>query len=184
MTDDSKTKKPADITPWVERYRPNSLEDISHQTEVVHTLQNAVTTGQLPHLLFYGPPGTGKTSVALALCKQLWHPSIWRRRVLELNASDERGIGVVRDKIKHFASLAVGSGQVSSSANKAFFTKNKADDTIQEDETKTYPNPPFKIIILDESDSITPDAQAALRRIIVSDHGIICDILHVIVVHY
>jgi replication factor C subunit 2/4 len=163
MTDDS--KKPADITPWVERYRPNSLEDISHQTEVVHTLQNAVTTGRLPHLLFYGPPGTGKTSVALALCKQLWHPSIWRRRVLELNASDERGISVVRDKIKHFASLAVGSGQVSSSNN--FFTKNKTnDDTMQEDE-KTYPNPPFKIIILDESDSITPDAQAALRRIIV-----------------
>jgi replication factor C subunit 2/4 len=174
MTDDSKTKRPADITPWVERYRPNSLDDISHQTEVVHTLQNAVATGRLPHLLFYGPPGTGKTSVALALCKQLWHPSIWRRRVLELNASDERGIGVVRDKIKHFASLAVGSGQVSSSANRAFFTKNKADDnTVQEeDETKTHPNPPFKIIILDEADSITPDAQAALRRIIVSDDDV------------
>lgn len=161
MTD---TKLAADITPWVERYRPQNLQEVSHQSEVVNTLQNGVTTGRLPHLLFYGPPGTGKTSVALALCRQLWHPSQWRRRVMELNASDERGIAVVRDKIKHFASLAVGSGQPST---KSFFTKNKSDEPMEEDE-KSYPNPPFKIIILDEADNITPDAQAALRRIIVS----------------
>lgn len=152
-------------TPWVERYRPKSLEDVAHQTEVVATLQNAVQTGRLPHLLFYGPPGSGKTSVALALCRQLWHPSQWRRRVLELNASDERGISVVRDKIKHFASLAVGQS-VSSSSKKNFFGGAQTETKEAEDE-KEYPNPPFKIIILDEADTVTPDAQAALRRIIV-----------------
>lgn len=163
MTDDSKPA--ADMTPWVERYRPKNLDEVSHQTEVVSTLKNAVNTGRLPHLLFYGPPGTGKTSVALALCRQLWHPSQWRRRVLELNASDERGISVVRDKIKHFASLAVGSGQPSS---KSFFTKKKDDVAMEEKDAGDYPNPPFKIIILDEADTVTTDAQAALRRIIVS----------------
>ena len=144
-----------------------------------------------------------KTSVALALCRQLWHPSQWRRRVLELNASDERGISVVRDKIKHFASLTVGAGSAggdsanaasSSSGGKGkqtgmtnFFAKakkpsssssSKASETAMDvdednDESKkmeeddSYPNPPFKIIILDEADTVTPDAQAALRRIIV-----------------
>jgi replication factor C subunit 2/4 len=176
-------------TPWVERYRPQSLQDISHQTEVVATLQNAVQTGRLPHLLLYGPPGSGKTSVALALCKELWHPSQFKRRVLELNASDERGISVVREKIKQFASLSVGSGvvhskTVSTSQKKNFFAGAKTDkenaangagvDAMEEDEvedvtaTKKYPNPPFKIIILDEADTVTSDAQAALRRIIVS----------------
>jgi replication factor C subunit 2/4 len=88
----------------------------------------------------------------------LWHPRDWNRRVLELNASDERGISVVRDKIKHFASLTVGN-----SNPKSFFAKK---DDANEDEKK-YPNPPFKVIILDEADTVTPDAQAALRRIIV-----------------
>jgi replication factor C subunit 2/4 len=117
-----------------------------------------------------------QTSVALALCRQLWHPSQWRRRVLELNASDERGISVVRDKIKHFASLSVGKAKPKSA--KSFFQKkttdgdneNNDDDAMQvdEDDENLYPNPPFKIIILDEADTVTPDAQAALRRIIVS----------------
>jgi DNA polymerase III delta prime subunit len=118
--------------------------------------------------------------VALALCRQLWHPSQWRRRVLELNASDERGISVVRDKIKHFASLSVGSSS-KTSASKSFFPKKQTDNEMdvdeesaaaaqqqqQDEEHHTYPNPPFKIIILDEADTVTPDAQAALRRIIV-----------------
>ena len=177
-----------DGTPWVERYRPKTLQDVSHQTEVVQTLQNAVQTGRLPHLLLYGPPGSGKTSVALALCKELWHPSQLKRRVLELNASDERGISVVREKIKQFASLSVGSGNTAAptaakkqKAAKNFFggaassTKQDKENSAnggQEDSNdnneKKYPNPPFKIIILDEADTVTPDAQAALRRIIVS----------------
>jgi len=140
---------------------------VSHQTEVISTLQNAVKTNRLPHLLFYGPPGTGKTSVALALCRTLWDPSQLHRRVLELNASDERGISVVRDKVKHFASLAVGH---SVRSNKNIFSgqKKKEDENtaIDEEEVRYYPNPPFKIIILDEADTVTPDAQAALRRII------------------
>lgn len=188
------TTKRNDGTPWVERYRPQTLQDVSHQTEVVQTLQNAVRTGRLPHLLLYGPPGSGKTSVALALCKELWPSSQLKRRVLELNASDERGIAVVREKIKQFASLAVGSSG-STTANKKsktttmsaknFFAasaKENAvntssgekdddnddnDEVMQQPQEKNYPCPPFKIIILDEADTVTPDAQAALRRIIV-----------------
>jgi replication factor C subunit 2/4 len=180
-------------TPWVEKYRPKDLTDVSHQTEVISTLKNAVETNRLPHLLFYGPPGTGKTSVALALCRELFDPSQLKRRVLELNASDERGISVVRDKIKHFASLAIGTSSsgnnksAASAKNKAFFTKkaktfneNNDNDKMDVDNddnnnvvatttdggTKKYPNPPFKIIILDEADTVTRDAQAALRRVI------------------
>jgi len=118
-----------------------------------------------------------QTSVALALCRQLWHPTQWRRRVLELNASDERGISVVRDKIKHFASLAVGNPSKKSVTS--FFQKKKGSATAAKGDNDDggdemdidndkYPNPPFKVIILDEADTVTPDAQAALRRIIVS----------------
>lgn len=164
---------PSGATPWVEKYRPKNLTEVSHQTEVVSTLQNAVKTNRLPHLLLYGPPGTGKTSVALALCRTLWHPSQLSRRVLELNASDERGISVVRDKIKHFASLSVG-GSVPVAPKKNFFHKkddnmeedNYDNDSDNEEQEQQYPSPPFKIIILDEADTVTPDAQAALRRII------------------
>jgi replication factor C subunit 2/4 len=176
-------------TPWVERYRPKDLTDVSHQTEVISTLKNAVETNRLPHLLFYGPPGTGKTSVALALCRELYDPLQMKRRVLELNASDERGISVVRDKIKHFASLAIGTSGTSGAneKSKSYFTSNakkSANDNENNDNankmdidnqdgtattkgtTKKYPNPPFKIIILDEADTVTRDAQAALRRVI------------------
>lgn len=83
---------------------------------------------------------------------------------MELNASDERGISVVRDKIKHFAALTVGQSGPTKK-KQSFF--QKSDDAMETNEVENYPNPPFKIIILDEADTVTPDAQAALRRIIV-----------------
>lgn len=95
-------------------------------------------------MLFYGPPGTGKTSTILALAKELFGPEMIKSRVLELNASDERGISIVREKVKNFARMQL--------TNPAPGYKQK------------YPCPPFKIIILDEADSMTQDAQSALRR--------------------
>merc|ERR1719359_2200287 len=96
--------------PWVEKYRPAKIEDVAQQEEVCSALQNSLATGELPNLLFYGPPGTGKTTVALALVQQFFGKD-WRSRVRELNASDERGIAAVREKVKTFAQLAIGSPQ-------------------------------------------------------------------------
>jgi replication factor C subunit 2/4 len=120
------------------------MDEIASQTEVVSVLRKALTSDNLPHLLFYGPPGTGKTSTILALARDLWGPVLSRSRILELNASDERGIAVVREKVKLFAKV----------------TANE--------KVPGYPCPPFKLIILDEADALTNDAQTALRRIIES----------------
>jgi replication factor C subunit 2/4 len=98
-------------------------------------------------MLFYGPPGTGKTSTILALAKSLFGPALYRSRILELNASDERGIAIVRDKVKNFARAQLSQPTGLDAAYRA-----------------QYPCPPFKIIILDEADSMTQDAQSALRR--------------------
>ncbi|KAG4392965.1 hypothetical protein GLYMA_04G246800v4 [Glycine max] len=122
--------------------RPKQVKDVAHQDEVVRVLTNTLETGSCPHMLFYGPPGTGKTTTALAIAHQLFGPELYKSRVLELNASDDRGINVVRTKIKDFAAVAVGTNQRKSG----------------------YPCPPFKIIVLDEADSMTEDAQNALRR--------------------
>lgn len=127
--------------PWIEKYRPNKLSEIAHQEDVVQTLQKTLETANLPHLLFYGPPGTGKTSTILAMARELYGPELWRDRILELNASSERGIDVIRHKVKSFARVAVGKQT-----------------------TPGYPCPPYKIIILDEADSMTNEAQSALRR--------------------
>eukprot|EP01083_Nonionella_stella_P154025 495729_1 len=134
--------KHREYLPWVEKYRPRNIDEISHQSHVVSTLKNALKSSNLTHLLFYGPPGTGKTSTILALSRQLYGPTLMKSRVLELNASDERGINVVRSKIKSFAQHTVNR-------------------TAKE---HGYPCPPYKIIILDEADSMTRDAQTALRR--------------------
>lgn len=95
-------------------------------------------------MLFYGPPGTGKTSTILALAEQLYGPNLMKSRVLELNASDERGISIIREKVKDFARTTVSKPS--------------------QQDLENYPCPPYKIIILDEADSMTNDAQSALRR--------------------
>ena len=124
---------------WVEKYRPSSLNQITTQHNVIESLRNGIKTKNIPHLVFYGGPGCGKTSTILALSKELFGPKNYSNRIIELNASDERGINVVREKIKMYAKQAV-----------------KQDDNI----------PPWKIIILDEADTMTSDSQFALRRII------------------
>ncbi|RNA30478.1 replication factor C subunit 5 [Brachionus plicatilis] len=122
--------------PWIEKYRPKNLGELISQDSIVETIQKFIKNDQMPHLLFYGPPGTGKTSTILACAKQLYSPSEFNAMVLELNASDDRGIGIVRDQIMSFAS------------------------------TKTIFKKGFKLIILDEADAMTNDAQNALRRIL------------------
>ncbi|KIK97081.1 hypothetical protein PAXRUDRAFT_137031 [Paxillus rubicundulus Ve08.2h10] len=134
------------LQPWVEKYRPKTIDDISAQEHTVAVLRKALSSTNLPHMLFYGPPGTGKTSTILALSRQLFGPDNFRERVLELNASDERGISIVREKIKGFARQTPRAQKSASDGN-------------------SYPCPPYKIVILDEADSMTQDAQGALRRI-------------------
>jgi replication factor C subunit 2/4 len=123
---------------WVEKYRPKTISDVESQEEIVKILSKSISTGDLPHLLFYGPAGSGKSSSIIALARDLFKDS-YKERVLELNASDERGIQVIREKVKNFASTSINT-QNSSCL--------------------------FKLIILDEADSMTYDAQSALRRII------------------
>lgn len=142
----------AQAKPWVEKYRPKKLEDVAAQEHAVTVLKRTLQTANLPHMLFYGPPGTGKTSTILALTKELYGPELMKSRVLELNASDERGISIVREKVKNFARLMV--------------SKPSAEDL------EKYPCPPYKIIILDEADSMTADAQSALRRTMETYSGV------------
>ncbi|MCS7130190.1 MAG: replication factor C small subunit [Archaeoglobaceae archaeon] len=122
-----------DFEIWVEKYRPKTLDEVVGQEEIVKRLKGYVERKNIPHLLFSGPPGTGKTATAIALTRDLFGEA-WRDNFIEMNASDERGIDVVRHKIKEFARTAPIGGA------------------------------PFKIIFLDEADALTADAQAALRR--------------------
>ncbi len=118
---------------WTEKYRPSVFDEIKGQQEIVSKVQAFVEQKNLPHLLFAGPAGIGKSTLALVTAKQMFGPE-WRQNFLELNASDERGIDVVRVKVKDFA------------------------------RTKAIGDVPFKIIFLDECDALTRDAQQALRR--------------------
>jgi len=118
---------------WVEKYRPKKLSEVIGQKVIVERLQAYARTRSMPHMLFAGPAGSGKTTCAIALARELYGDR-WRDNLIELNASDERGIEIVRGKIKDFARAA---------------SIGIAD---------------FKIIFLDEADSLTSDAQAALRR--------------------
>lgn len=126
--------------PWIEKYRPDVIDNISSQDEVKMMLKKTLETGDLPHLLLHGPPGTGKTSTVLAIAKQLFGPNVYRERVFELNASDERGISVVRNKIGTISKMSIGVRD------------------------ENYPCPNYRIIILDEADAMTNDAQSALRK--------------------
>lgn len=118
---------------WTEKYRPSKFSDVVGQSDTIKRIESLTNSLNIPHLMFAGPAGTGKSTLALIVVKELFKDT-WKENYLELNASDERGINIVREKVKDFA------------------------------RTKSLGNVPFKVIFLDEADALTPEAQQALRR--------------------
>lgn len=126
------------ITVWNEKYRPQKLNQIIHQSETIQVIKNLISKGNLPHLIFYGPPGTGKTSTILSICNEIFPDHIKHNRYFEFNASDDRGIKFIREKVKKISNFKI-----------------KPCENV----------PEIKIIILDEVDTLTDESQYALRRI-------------------
>ena len=122
-----------DSSIWTEKYRPKEFSEVFGQNDIIKRVESLTKAMNIPHLLFAGPAGVGKSTLALVVVKELFK-SAWKENYLELNASDERGINVVREKVKNFA------------------------------RTKSLGKVPFKVIFLDEADALTPEAQQALRR--------------------
>ena len=120
--------------PWVEKYRPKTVADVKGHAEILTVLKKFKGISRTPNLLFYGPPGTGKTSTILAMAKEHYGPNM-RDMVMEINASDERGIEVVTGRVKSFV------------------------------QTHSFSGLSVKLVILDEADALTAEAQSALRRI-------------------
>jgi len=118
---------------WTEKYRPDSFDGIVGQEEIIKRVKNLTQSLNVPHMMFAGPAGTGKSTLAIIVAKELFG-EFWRENYLELNASDSRGIDIVRQEVKNFA------------------------------RTKSLGEVPFKIIFLDEADALTKEAQQALRR--------------------
>jgi len=131
--EDIPEKKEKDTAIWIEKYRPGTFDDIKGQDEIKKKVQAFIKKGNMPHLMFSGPAGTGKSTMAIVVAKQMFKEN-WKQNFLELNASDERGIDIIRHKVKDFA------------------------------RTKALGDVPFKVIFLDESDALTKEAQQALRR--------------------
>lgn len=127
------------LLPWSEKYRPNSISNVIYHEKITNTIVKFMELKKLPHLLFYGPPGTGKTSCIVAIAKHYYGEDYYNM-VLILNASEERGIETVRNRIKQFVTTY---GIV-----------------------ENISTPPFKLIILDEIDAMTDDAQAILRKVV------------------
>jgi len=124
--------------PWVEKYRPKNIDDVLHPP-IVNFVKDLMTNDFFPHMIFYGVAGTGKTSTIFAIANE-YFPGEASKYILELNASDDRGISVVRSQIKEFCQIQI---------------INKSDMNVK-----------YKLVILDEADALTDDAQGALRRII------------------
>lgn len=141
MTDETKPINSLQVDntsklPFIEKYRPKTLQDMVSHEEILSTINRFLEKKNIPHFLFHGPPGTGKTSCILAMARTMYGPETYKKMTLELNASDDRGINVVRERIKEFCNTM------------HINTKGP------------------KLVILDEADMMTSAAQAALRRVI------------------